>query len=268
MTLLRVLPLLVALLDPVDDGGVFGSGSDGLGDLLQLVVGATELFGGVPQLGLVLLGELAHEVRTLARGREVGAAETHAPAGAAAIDAGVLEEVDAPVGGRELFAHVGRGVDVDHAVASTGGPEHGEVAAVVLDELGVDSGAAAPEGTDELADEAVALELTHAGDDRQPGMQVERERVGSRLDHESLISHVTSSADPCRALSNVFDRALIRWADSGAPAILDRPSGAPAQELYSALLAQSAEHSHGKAGVVGSIPTEGSPSPRRGDLAA
>ena len=29
-----------------------------------------------------------------------------------------------------------------------------------------------------------------------------------------------------------------------------------------ALLAQSAEHSHGKAGVVGSIPTEGSPLPR------
>ncbi len=35
-----------------------------------------------------------------------------------------------------------------------------------------------------------------------------------------------------------------------------------------ALLAQSAEHSHGKAGVVGSIPTEGSPAALRGPVPA
>ena len=47
--------------------------------------------------------------------------------------------------------------------------------------------------------------------------------------------------------------------------VLVRLNGAPALSTCSAmtlchiaLLAQSAEHSHGKAGVVGSIPTEGS----------
>src|SRR6056297_381926 len=40
-------------------------------------------------------------------------------------------------------------------------------------------------------------------------------------------------------------------------AAVPRPEGCPGTSEY-ALLAQSAEHSHGKAGVVGSIPTEGS----------
>jgi hypothetical protein len=58
-------------------------------------------------------------------------------------------------------------------VAATCWSEHGKVATVVLDELGVDSRPATAEGADELTDESVALELTHAGDDRQPGMQFE-----------------------------------------------------------------------------------------------
>ena len=58
-------------------------------------------------------------------------------------------------------------------------------------------------------------------------------------------------------------------------AAVPRPEGCPGYRKYgavrsrqNALLAQSVEHSHGKAGVVGSIPTEGSPPPRRGGLAA
>ena len=117
--LLRVLALLMALLDPVDDGGVLGCRPDRLGDLLELVVGDAHLLGGGPQLGLVLLGELAHQVRAVAGRGEVGTAQPQAAAGTATIDAGVVEKVDAAVGRRELLADVGGRVDVDDAVAAT-----------------------------------------------------------------------------------------------------------------------------------------------------
>jgi hypothetical protein len=119
-----------------------------------------------------LLREVTNEVCALTRSGEVGASETHAASGTPTIDASVLEEVDAPIGRGELSAHVRGGVDVDHSVAATGGAEHGEVTAVVLDDLGMHAGAAAPEGTDEFADESVTLELTDTGDDCEPGMQI------------------------------------------------------------------------------------------------
>ena len=83
----------------------------------------------------------------------------------------MAEEVDAPCGAGELAAHVGGGVDVDDPVTAAVGAEHGEVTAAVLDDLGVDAGPAAPQRTDQLADQAVTLDATHPGDDGEPRVQ-------------------------------------------------------------------------------------------------
>ena len=70
-----------------------------------------------------------------------------------------------------------------------GGPEHGEVAALPLLDLEVQPGAATAEGADELADEALALDPPHPGDDRQTGVEVEREGVLPGFDDQPLHSH-------------------------------------------------------------------------------
>jgi hypothetical protein len=101
----------------------------------------------------------------------------------------VVEQVDAPVVGRELAAHVLGGVDVDNTVTSALRTEDGEVAAAILHDLGVDTGAAAAQRPDELAHEAVAFELAEAGDHGEPGVQREREGVGPGFDDQSLEVH-------------------------------------------------------------------------------
>src|SRR5204863_9598520 len=102
-------------------------------------------------------------------------------AGTGAVDAGPVEQVDPAVDRRELAAHVGRRIDVHHAVAGTLGTEDGQVAAVVLGQLGVNAGPAAAQGADEFADEALPLDRSHARDHGQPRMEAQAERVGSRL---------------------------------------------------------------------------------------
>src|SRR5204862_5781663 len=94
-------------------------------------------------------------------------------------------------------------------------------------------------------------------------VQIEGERVGSRQDHESFVAHVTSSAYLCRRLKKVSaPRVAV-----GGPLRPRLSSTSPRPRGHNlALLAQSAEHSHGKAGVVGLIPTEGSPPSRRGGI--
>jgi hypothetical protein len=191
---LRRLELLVALLDAVDDRRVLGRRADRFGLELQPVVGGEDPLGCGPQHGLVDGGQLVHELVAPAARREVGRGQAHAAAGLAHLEAGPAEEVDLAVGRHVLAAHIRRGVDVDHPVAGADGPEHGEVAAVVLDDLEVDAGPAAAERADELTDQALALELAHARDDREAWVEVEREGVGSGLDHQALEVHTSSSA--------------------------------------------------------------------------
>ena len=64
----------------------------------------------------------------------------------------------AAVGVGELAGDVLGPVHVDDAVAADRGAEHGEVAAAALLELDVDARAAAAQGADELADQAVPLD--------------------------------------------------------------------------------------------------------------
>ena len=87
------------------------------------------------------------------------------------------------------------------------------VPAVVLDELGVYAVPAASEGSDEFSDEAFALELAHSGDDGQSRVQLQGERVGSRLDHEPFVAHVTSSA----CLSSRLKKVSAPWVAVGGP---------------------------------------------------
>jgi hypothetical protein len=201
---LRRLEFLVALLDAVDDRRVLGRRADGFGLELQPVVGREHPLGCGPQHRLVDGSELVHQLVASATRREVGRGEAHAAAGLAHLEAGPAEEVDLAVGRDVLAAHVSCGVDVDHPVAGADGTEHCEVAPVVLDDLEVDAGSAAAERADELTDQALALELAHARDDREAWVEVEREGVGSGLDHQSLEVHTSSSAGLRRHLRGTW----------------------------------------------------------------
>ena len=79
-------------------------------------------------------------------------------AGRARVEAELGEQVAAAVGVGELGGDVPGPVDVDDPVPAAGGPEHGQVAAAALLELEVEARAAAAERTDELADQALALD--------------------------------------------------------------------------------------------------------------
>ncbi|MEZ5167843.1 MAG: hypothetical protein R2695_15670 [Acidimicrobiales bacterium] len=101
---------------------------------------------------------------------------------AAGVEPGHGEEIDLPFGVGEPGAHVGRGVDVDHAGPRTVGAEDGEAVAVVGDDLGMDTGPARTQRTDELGDEPLAFEPAHAADHGEPRMEFEGEGVLVGLD--------------------------------------------------------------------------------------
>ena len=172
-----------------------------------------------------------------------------------------------PLGVDELGGDVAGPVDVDDPALAAVGAEHGQAAAGVLDGLDVDAGPGAGEGAEQLADQGVALELTDAGDHRQARVQVEGERVATCFDDQPLEPHARRSTriEPrlsrcLRALGGPRGRPL-------ASAVRPRTAYCRLRQRF-APLAQSAEHSHGKAGVVGSIPTGGSQaSKHRGGVA-
>src|SRR4051794_22386335 len=104
-----------------------------------------------------------------------------------------LEQVDAAVGHGELAADVTGGVDVDNAVTAAFGPEHGQVAAVVLGDLGVDARPSTAERADELAGEALPFHPAQPRDHGEPGMEAEAERVGASVNDQPLVAHGLAS---------------------------------------------------------------------------
>ena len=125
----------------------------------------------------------------LRAGGQVGGAEAHQAAGGTRVEAELGEQVAAAVGVGELGGHVAGAVDVDDAVPAARGPEHGEVPTAALLELEVQPGRLPPEGADELADEALALDPSHPGHDGQPGVEIEGQGVLPGLDDQTFHAH-------------------------------------------------------------------------------
>ena len=109
-------------------------------------------------------------------------------AGLARVDAGPAQHVEA-LGGGERLGHVGRAVDVDHAVAAALGPEDGVAGPGVRGDLEVDARPSGAQPPDQLGDQAFPLERAHPGDHGHPAMEVEGVRSLAGLNHESLEVH-------------------------------------------------------------------------------
>lgn len=106
----------------------------------------------------------------------------------------MVEQVAVAVGVRELGRDVLGQIDVDDAVPARRRAEEGEVPTAALLDLHVEAGAAACEGADDLAHEALPLHLSHPRHHRQPGVQVQGQRVVPCLDHEPFHAHLNRSA--------------------------------------------------------------------------
>ncbi len=188
----RSFELVVQLLDLVDDLGRLAQvGGCRVGRGLLRRRGGDPL-GCRPQSALVDAGEQRDALADrIDRGEVVRADDQVAPR-RVGVEAGSAQQIDLAPGADELVAHVLGGRHVDHPMPLALRAEDREVAAGGVAELEVDAGAAAAERADDLADEAVALSRPEAGDDGQPGMEVERERAAARLDDDSLALHQPS----------------------------------------------------------------------------
>ena len=161
-----------------------GAEPTALGLGLELLVGDPDAGCRCPQRGLVEPRPAAGPGRPRWLGGEVGRSVTHEARRAVVMSRPAWAS-------RSISPSASRNSAVTSAASSTsttrwrpvGGPEHGQVAAVVGGQLDVDAGAAGAEGPDELADQALALELADAGDHRQPGVEVQGEGVAPGLDH-------------------------------------------------------------------------------------
>src|SRR5262249_27032837 len=107
----------------------------------------------------------------------------------------------------------------DDAVAAAVGPEDGKTPAAVLDDFGVDAGTGASQRADEFADETLTLDPSQPGDDGQPGMETEAERVRASLDDQPLVAHghcfdlVRAVLEPWIPLLGSFQRLRLGFRD-------------------------------------------------------
>ena len=134
-------------------------------------------------------GEHLDGLAAVAAGGQVGGAEAHHAASGPRVEAEPGEQVAAAVGVGELGGDVAGPVDVDDAVPAARGAEHGEVPAAALLELQVEARAAAAEGADQLADQALSLHPSHPGHHGEPGVQIKGQGVVASLDHQPFHAH-------------------------------------------------------------------------------
>ena len=92
--------------------------------------------------------------------------------------------------------------DVDDAMTATVGSEHGEVGAVVVGELEVDTGPLRVERTDQLVDQAVPFQPPDTGHDGDVGAEIKGERPVSGLDRHTVDAHMGQSAGLLKSLSH------------------------------------------------------------------
>ena len=238
------LELAVPSLDLLDERRILGRGAQRLGLGPERSVRGDDPFGGRPQLTLVVLGQLPDEGVALARRDDVARGQATPAPGHLAGEPVVVEDVDLAVGGGELGGDVAAGLGLEHPVAlAVLRSDDREPAGLVVEDLQVGTAPTTGQGAEQLRGQALALDPADAGDDREAGMEAHGDRVRPGLEDQPLIAHIGLSDCWVPCLRGFVRRPL---ASTAGP----NPIVAP--------LAQSAEHSHGKAGVVGSIPTGGS----------
>ena len=83
-------------------------------------------------------------------------------------------------------------LDLDDPVAPALGAHDREAPAGVLRDLEVGAAATATERAEELADEALALQPTDAGDHRETRVEADGHGVRPRLQDQPLVAHVSA----------------------------------------------------------------------------
>ena len=180
----------VAGLDLFDHGGVLGRGSDGLRLGGEVALGPAQRVGGGPHAALVERREDLDGLAPVRAGGQVGGAEAHQRGGRRASRGRAGR-----AGCSSPSASVNSAVTSRARSTSTMrcrpvvGRNTARCRPLPLLELEVQPGSGARQGADELADEALALDPTHPGHDRQPGVEVEREGVLPGFDDQPLHSH-------------------------------------------------------------------------------
>ena len=185
---LGLLVLAVAGLDGREDDGVLSVGAGLLSGLGQVALTVLHLVGHVPQPGLVDAGQRAQVAVQLGAGGQVVGVQAQLGPGLARVDAGPAQHVES-LGSGELLGHVRRSLDVHHAVAAALGAEDGVAGPGVRGDLEVDAGPPGSQSPDQLGDESLPFQRSHAGDHRHPAMEVEGVGSLAGLNHESLEVH-------------------------------------------------------------------------------
>ena len=137
-------------------------------------------FGGRPQQGLVDAGQPAGVAMVVGSGVgepvELTGSDADQPGDAVGVESHPAEDVHPALGGAVLRRHVGGCVDVDDAGATTPGPEHGEVVALVVHQLHVQARSALAQRCHQVIQQPGPHRGAFVERDGQPGVEVERER--------------------------------------------------------------------------------------------
>ena len=177
VTALRHHELVVPILDALHHLGILGVGLHRLGFGLELVLGDPHTLGRAPQLGRVEQGEAPDDLIGLRARREVARRDPHPASSRTRIEARSRQHIDLAFAVGEEPGDVLGLLDIDHPMATAGGPEDREATSAIGGQLRVHPRSATAESTHELVDETLSFEASHPRDHGQSWVEFHAEIV-------------------------------------------------------------------------------------------